>query len=391
VISDEPPQTGTAGGLLLHRLFADCPPDRLRVLARYVPPIGDPLPGVPYRHLPASWQRFEKSRFNRWKRSLRAIGMVPSVSVDLVDGLLEGFKPEVVVCVMQHAVYYDAALHYARSKALPLIAIVHDLNEEFEPVLRGFLPAARRRDAEFYRYASRRLCISQEMEQFCREAYGVTGSVMYPNRSEDLAARPLDESSVLKRPPALTLGFAGNMNYGYGEGMLEMLPVIRETGTKVIAFGREPGGEAAALLGARDCFDLRGFVPSAQAWDAIKAECDAVWLPYTKANAGMRPLYSRHFPSKLPEYAALGLPVIVTGPDYATGLRWAKRSLGPELTASDEGEFRRVLEELVSSPSKRRALAEKSLLAGKRDFEPSKIVSDFVGHLRGAVSGQPAA
>jgi glycosyltransferase involved in cell wall biosynthesis len=391
VISDEPPQTGTAGGLLLHRLFADCPADRLRALVRYVPPIGEPLPGEPYRHLPVPWQRFEKSRFNRWKRSMRAVGLVPSVAPGLVDGLLGDFKPEVVVSVMQHAVYFDAALHYARSKGLPLVAIIHDVNEEFEPVLKGFLPAARRRDAAFYRYASRRLNISREMEQFCRETYGVPGSVMYPNRALDLTARALDDSASLKNPSSFTLGFAGNMNYGYGEGMLEMLPVLRETGTKVVAFGKEPSGKAAEILAAKDCFDFRGFVPNAEAWNAIKRECDAVWLPYTRSNTAMETLYSCHFPSKLPEYAALGMPVIVTGPEYATGLHWARRNLGPELAASDPVEFRGVLRALASNSAKRRDLAERCLDAGQRDFEPRKIVADFIGHLRGAVSGEPPA
>jgi glycosyltransferase involved in cell wall biosynthesis len=345
---------------------------------------------VAYTPLPAEWQRFEKSRFNRLKRSMRALGLVPSVSLNLIDGLLGKFVPDVVLTVMQHAVFFDAAHHFAKSRGIPLVAIIHDVNEEFEPVLRWARPASRRKDAAFYRYASRRLCISPEMEQFCHEHYGVPGTVLYPNRDEALTPRPLEESDKLKNPTSLTLGFAGNLNFGYGEGILEMLAALRASATRVIAFGREPNGAAAALLDAKDCFEFRGFVPSAEAWAAIKNECDAVWLPYTKDNVAMRSLYSRHFPSKLPEYAALGMPVIVSGPEYATGLRWAKANLGANFTASSHEEFLGVLRVLGSDPSRRRELAERSLVAGERDFEPRKIVAEFAAHLAAAASGLPS-
>ena len=181
VLSDEGPQTGTAGGLLLHRLFSGFPAERLRVFTRYMPTFGDPLPNVVYRRLLTPWRRFERSRFNRLKRSLRAYGIVPQLSIRMITDMLEGFAPDVVFCVMQHACYYETAWHFARHKQLPLVVAVHDVNDEFEPVLPWARAAIRRRDARFYRYASCRLCISPEMEQFCRDRYGVTGSVLYPN------------------------------------------------------------------------------------------------------------------------------------------------------------------------------------------------------------------
>jgi hypothetical protein len=121
ILSDEGPQTGTAGGLLLHRLFRNCPPERLRVIARHVPAIGEPLPGVAYRRLLPPWHRFEGSRFHRLKRSLRAWGLVPPAPLARLEALLEGFAPEVVCCVMQHAQYYDTAHRFARLRGLPLV------------------------------------------------------------------------------------------------------------------------------------------------------------------------------------------------------------------------------------------------------------------------------
>jgi glycosyltransferase involved in cell wall biosynthesis len=391
ILSDEGPQTGTAGGMLLHRLFAGHPPERLRVLARYVPVTGEPLPGVAYRQLPTPWRRFEGSRFHRWKRSLRAFGLTPSVSISLINRLLEGFVPDVVFCVMQHAAYYDAAHHFARHSKLPLVVAIHDVNEAFEPVFSCALKAARRRDGNFYRQASRRLCISPEMEKFCAAHYGAAGSVLYPNRSEELSPRPLAEAGTLRRPRTLTIGFAGNLNYGYGDGLLQMLPSIRAARAHLVLYGRPPGGTAAALGAATDCCELRGFTSSSsEAWAGIQRDCDAVWLPYPNPAGTMEPLYRYHFPSKLPEYLALGLPVVVTGPDYATGVQWARRN--PDAVASiptpaTAEEMTAFFQRLATDADLRCRLAGQGWQAGQRDFDPRRIVAEFHAHLAAAADG----
>jgi glycosyltransferase involved in cell wall biosynthesis len=389
ILSDEAPQSGTAGGLLLFRLLDGYPADRLLVLTHHVPTIGDPLPGVAYRRLKLPWQRFEKSRFNRLKRSMRAFGLVPSVSSQQLGRLVGGFAPQVVFTVMQHAVYYDAAHRYARLHGLPLVTAIHDVNEEFEPVLPWAQPAMRRRDGAFYRYASRRLCVSPEMERMCAELYRAPGSVLYPNRDVGLQARPMGQNARLRRPPAITLGFAGNLNFGYGEGILQMLPALRGENARLIIYGRPPSGAAAPLLDAVDCCEFRGYAPTGEAWEGLKRDCDAVWLPYPDLGGQMERLYRHHFPSKLPEYLALGMPVIVTGPAYATGMRWARRNLGPEPCATNLADLTAILQRLAADQPWRRQLAERCLEAGQRDFDPVKIAADFHDHLSAAIAEGP--
>jgi glycosyltransferase involved in cell wall biosynthesis len=389
ILSDEAPQTGTAGGLLLHRLFADYPADRLRVLTHHIPPVGDPLPGVAYRPMPLCWTRLERSRFHRWKRSLRALGLVPQPPAAVLDQLMDGFQAQVVLCVMQHAAYYDAAHRYAALKSLPLVTVVHDVNEEFEPVFSWAARAARRRDGAFYRFARRRLCVCPEMERLCAAWYGAPGSVLYPNRDPGLNTRPLDLSGKLRRPPALTLGFAGNLNYGYGEGILQMLPALRGEGARLIIYSRPPAGAAEPLLDADDVCEFRGFVPSGEAWAGLKNDCDALWLPYPDLGGRMERLYRHHFPSKLPEYLALGMPVIVTGPAYATGVRWARRNLGSELCAGNMADFTDLLHRLAAQPVRRRQLATLCVQAGQRDFDPLAIAADFYRHLTEAAAEGP--
>jgi glycosyltransferase involved in cell wall biosynthesis len=382
LLSDEGPQTGSAGGLLLHRLFADYPSDRLLVLARYVPTIGDPLPNVCYRQFSTPWARFEKSRFNRLKRSLRAWGLTPSLNIRTLNSLIGDFNPEVVLCVMQHAACYDGAADFAQTHQLPLVVIIHDLNDSFEPVLPWAKEAALKRDASFYRQAKCRLCVSPEMEHYFHQRYGMAGDVLYPNRSENLQPRPFIESAKLRRAGQLTIGFVGNINYGYGLGLCSMLPALRQSGANLVIYSQHPGSEVAELLSATDCCDFRGFVPSAEAWAGIQRDCDAVWLPYPNPAGKMEDLYRTHFPSKLPEYLVLGMPVIVSGPDYATGLRWVQNhQAGVCASGTDPIELCDIFKRLVQDDAWRLSLAKQSWEEGQRYFDPVVIKNKFYQHL----------
>jgi glycosyltransferase involved in cell wall biosynthesis len=385
LLSDEGPQMSTAGGILLCRLLKDYPPGRLRVIERKVEP-GRTRLNCRYDSLTTPWRRFEQSRFHRWKRSLRAFGLVPPVSLRKIDMLLGDFEPRVVLSVMQHACYYDAAFRFSRTRQLPLMVIVHDVNEQFEPVFPFALGSARRRDGMYYRYASRRLCISPEMEELCAELYGTRGDVLYPNRSEELTSRRFEESLTLRTAGKLTIGFVGNLNYGYGDELLRLLPAFRTAQARVIAFSNPPGGTCAALLQANDCFDFRGFSPGLEAWRTIQAECDAVILPYQNCSGRLENLYRHHFPSKLPEYLALGMPVIVTGPDYATGVKWGLSHSKAVLTctSADPMTLVRELLRLRDDAAARLGLARTGFEAGLIDFDPLKIRDQFLQYVREA-------
>lgn len=393
VFSSEIPQTSVAGGLLLYRLLQGLPADRLAVVG-WRPRPESQLLDCAYHAPYTPWRRFEYSRFNRLHRTLRALRLVPLVPVAGVDRMLAGFRPDVVVCVMQFGTWYDSAMRYARSKGLPLVAILHDPNEAFDQVYGWARGLRDRADGRFYRFARKRLCVSPEMEAACFRKFGVHGDVLYPNRDTGLAPRPLEDSRTLRTQGRLTLGYAGTLGYGYGEQLVRLLPSFRDSGTRLVVYGKLDF-PARAILEREACIELRGFVRDPdEAWTAIKRDCDAVLLPYLNPpDAVHRQLYSSHFPSKLPEYLALGMPVIVAGPPEATGVRWA--SAHPEaaiaLTESDPGAMTKLLARLRTDASLRLRLAADSVTAGNRDFDPLRIRGQFFAALDEAVGGSQCA
>jgi glycosyltransferase involved in cell wall biosynthesis len=380
IISSEGPNTKTAGGLLLYRLLIEREEDASRGLlnSRYVTQA-------------APWRRLEQSRFHRLKRSLHGLGLAPVIATRTIDRLLDGFRPDVILSVMQHAAYYCSAAHYARAKGIQFVVIVHDVNDQFERVYDFAKQATRRRDAAFYRQAHSRLCVSPEMEALCADLYGVRGDVLYPNRAEDLAPRPFFEALNLKMASRLSIGFAGNLNYGYGNELLRQMPAFRATNTRLVIFSQRPGRSSAALLDEA-CVDFRGFAPSEKvAWAAVKAECDAVIMPYPNPAGAMERLYRHHFPSKLPEYLALGMPVIVTGPDYATGVKWAAHHADAVVhyASPDLGGLARIFERLRDDADERFRLAQSGYTVGNREFDPALIKMQFLTSLRKAAAARP--
>jgi len=465
ILSEEIPQTVHAGGIILHRLFAgygegeklksgkaewltgENAEPRLFVIGPKAHPDAEVL-DCPYCELRMPWQRLEKTRLHRLKRSLQAAGLIPLPSHRQVVRLLGHFRPEVVVSVMQGTPFISLAARTARAFGVRLVLIVHDLNEEFERVYPWAKEPLFRRNRSVYRQAARRLCVSQEMARYLENRYGAPGEVMYPNRSEELMPRAADLSLTLRAAAdqrtsglrderskededdfdkgnsdilkdaqlatssspqtsaPLTLGYAGSLAYGYGEELVRLIEVLRETGTRIRLFSPRPAGRLAALNEAHDVVEKCGYRPALEAWREIQVTCDAVILPYANPARDQELLYRTHFPSKLTEYLALGMPVIVSGQGFANGVRYAQaeklkngKAENLKLQAGDCQSFglANILEvapngvvpcttreellgclwRMKEDGELRRELARRATEAGKRDFDPVAIRERF--------------
>ena len=328
ILSAAIPETRFAGSLLLYRLFHGYPPDRL-VSIGPLPHPASQLLDCQYRQLKAaSSSRLNMTRLAKWKRSFEALGLLGRISLGAVDTILSDYRPEMVVSVMERLDYSDVALRFCRKHGLPLVLIVHDLIDQFEKVYPWATSTQLRRYGSIYRAASARLCVSPGLRDRFKVRYRVSGDVLYPSRSDNLIARALEECGTLKSAGQLTIGYAGSLAYGYGEKIREIMPILAASGVRLRVYSRDffthsiKGTEHAG-----------SWTPD-EAWDRVKAECDVVLLPYS-SSAGYRELYETHFPSKLTEYLALGMPVLICGPAYAAGVAWGLRHSSAVLTVAD--------------------------------------------------------
>jgi glycosyltransferase involved in cell wall biosynthesis len=383
VLSNEIPQSIHAGCILLQRLLKTYPPEKLLVVGPAMHPRAERL-ACRYEAVSIPLVRLHTTRLATMKRSLDALGMIPGISLRTARSRLRGFEPQVVLSVMEER-FADAASRFAGAAGLPLVLIIHDKPELFDKVYGWAKTAQIRANAKIYRSASARLCVSPEMEQHLRELYGEPGAVLYPNRSEDLAPRPPEQAAELRQPPIFHVGYAGTLAYGYGSQLRELALALRGTQIRLRIYGQVDRASDPLANQLSDVVACRGLIsPPEKLWDAVKAECDAVILPYAWESATDDiELYRTHFPSKLPEYLALGMPVITMGPEYATGMRWAlgHPSAVISLTENEPGRWVAALTSLADSPQRRVALARAALEAGASDFDPAAIRRQFMDAL----------
>jgi glycosyltransferase involved in cell wall biosynthesis len=369
VMGQDLPHLGRAGSIILYRLFEDWPSDKLLALGPTVE--GETRLACSFRLIEPVLGRWDFSRAARAVRFLRGLGVLRSRMLPLED-----WKPQVIVHVLSNLAHSDIAYGFSRKFGIPLVLIVHDDPEDFNqtyPWARSFVRRSFRRA---YRHAAARLCVSLELEQALALRYGVSGTVMYPNRSKSLLPRPAEDSAKLRTPGVLTLGFAGSLGYGYGPRLQELVPFLRESGSRIRIYGAD-----LPYLGCDDVLLGEGRMRTPEeAWDRIKRECDAVILPYCYPHHGHETLYRTHFPSKLTEYLALGMPVIVSGPNYATGVRWGMAHSGACQVVTELGRdaWLQCLARLRSESWHRMQLAEGALRAAQcPEFDPVSIEEFF--------------
>lgn len=430
-----------AGGIVLHRLLSGYPADRLLVIGQPAHPSARLL-GCTYRFLQTPLRRLEKTRFSCHKKSLAAMGLIPLPSRRTITRLIGNFRPDVILCVMTGTPWLLTAKRTAVDLGVPLVLIVHDINEEFETVFPWAKKALFEKNRLVYRAAARRLCVSPEMAKFLEQRYGVPGEVMYPNRSEELQPRALDDSLVLRASiqrheargergeaskmaadsiqsaaridagiggverqasAPLTLGYAGSLAYGYGEALVDLIPVLREVGARILISTPRPPEDLRALLEATDVVEwMPHRADIIEMWRTMQERADVMILPYSNPARGNKLLYRTHFPSKLTEYLALGMPVIVSGPEEATGVKWARgegreaRSERQEAADFERDDFdilktapngavpcttreelMACLQRLRNDGELRSELAKRAGEAGRRDFDPVEITKRF--------------
>lgn len=362
-LSNEPPHTGAAGAIVFHRLLRDYPAERLLVVTNHLPPSQAGRLTCRYAHVPLAADRLNRTRLWPWKAILRTLGFSQRTSLRRIEEQLHNFTPDVVVTLMQDSWYYDLAARFARHHHLPLILMVHDLPHGFEPVPGWLQTRQRKLDTAIYRQAAVRLCISSGMEEWFRHEYGISGEVLLPPRDDDTPSQAPEVCRTLKNLGQLTLGYAGGLHYGYGEQLLALLPELRRTGTRLEYFGPTPAGVVAALANATDVIHFNGYASTpAEAWRTLLARCDAILLPYLNPAGPHEEQYRTHFPSKLGDCLALGLPLLVTGPEFSSGVSWCRTQgdIAYVLTDSTPAAFKTALLRLRDSPETRIALATRA-------------------------------
>lgn len=368
-ISDVAVESTLAGELLLYRLLRQYPSDRLTIAQSNVGRSRPEkrLPDVEYVDYQFGNTRILNSRLTQWYGSWLhyKARWIPTTLKRVVDDV----EPEAILTVW-HDYSWLTAAEVARNRDLPLHLILHDDAPHLEFRAHPLFEELHRRDFErVYRQAESRLCVSSGMEREYNDRYGVPGRVLYPARGW--------EASVYDAPPdrsgekeIVRVGYAGSLHApGFKEALGRVAEAIAPTGGEVLVYSNASPEKVREEEWVKENTVLKGFVDPEDIVDELRNEVDLLFA-VSSFEGRYRKTARTNFQSKMVDYTATGLPILLWGPEDSSTIKWAKQNDGVArvVTSPKTEDFRDALHELIDDPDARYEYGKTALEVGKQCF-----------------------
>jgi len=381
--ADLPVSPTAAGAILLHRLLEAWPPEKLMVVTPDAVK-GCPLPSVRKYEPPRSrFARLWHTRLGKYAMSLDTLQQMARMKArgggapPWLRRSIDEFRPDAVLTAGVAGAWIHAA-GLARRLGIPLHMIVHDDHHYAYFWLPQLEPFGERLFGRAYRQAVSRLCVSAPMERTYERRFGVPGEVLLPSRGR--------ESAFFRKPPARVdspiarakVFYAGSV-YGKGFEVLdEIAGALQTKGHRLIVYS-----PSVPTAFQPQSLEIRAPLPSADLVKVLHDEADFLLL-LTSFAPENREVVTTLFPSKMVDYTAAAVPVLVVAPDYACITDYIRHRPGAgHLVTSQRGaDVLAVVEELVRDAAKRQALAEGAVAAGLEDFSYDKAWKQFSSAMR---------
>jgi glycosyltransferase involved in cell wall biosynthesis len=366
LISSVLPAPTSAGEIILHRHLSQAQDWNVSVIADRRR--GSEL-SLPTRVV----KRLYRTRFRRWAGSLDVLAHGRRWDI-LLPSRADG-NHRTVVLTVAHGDGCWAARRFARKHSLPLATIFHDWWPDIPEVHAPCRRVLDRRFRQLYRDSDLALCVSDGM----RHALGrhANSRVLYPLPSSLPSGFRLNAEN---RSSQLQVLYSGNL-YDYGDMLGALLAHVQDHPTvRLQVRGPNPNWPAdfqAEMRGRGLWFD---FVPRAEFIQWLNS-ADA-FLVVMSFDARLRRRMETSFPSKLTEFAQVGRPLVIWGPEYCSAVQWA-RGGDRAYCVTDERPAALVaaLAALQRSPQRCAHYGVAALEAATREFDPALLQREFVDAL----------
>jgi glycosyltransferase involved in cell wall biosynthesis len=389
-VGDVPVEASYHGSALIYRLLKNYPPTGV-MITEAGSEISIPnrrLPGVRYEDMKIAASRWLSTRLNAWVVSW--LSMSAGMRYRRVQSLTKSFKPQAVLTVT-HGFGWLTAARLAESLGLPLVLICHDDWPSVANVVGPLEPWLDRQFGEIYRQADVRFCVSPIMAEEYRRRYGVGGTVLYPSRDEN---NPTFQSSPAPRAETrpFTVAYAGTLTTtDYVRQLGSLAQILQRGNGRLLLFGPF-GADALATSGLIEKnVEFGGLLKSAALIHRLRDEADVLFLPMSFVS-GELGASSLNFPSKLTDYTAAALPILIWGPTQSAAVQWAMNEPTGAAVVTDPTEhaMAAMIDKLRSDPDWRNRLAVGASDAGNRYFSAAVAQRIFYGGLHQLV-GRAAA
>jgi glycosyltransferase involved in cell wall biosynthesis len=369
-VGDVPVESSYHGSALLHRLLSDYPADRLTIIETATQSeTSRRLPHVNYLGWPIGKARWLNTRFHPYATAW--FTHAGKRSAPKISQSLNGFGVESVLTVA-HGFGWLAAAGIAETRRVPLHLMIHDdwpRIADVAPVFRNWLD---QRFASVYRQAQSRMCVSPAMSRSYAQRYGAPAHTIYPSRAASCPEYDEPPVRLASNDGAFTVAFAGTINSnGYIRALIALQDALKPCGGRLLIFGPTTPAE----LNDPNT-EIRGLLPATELLKTLRNEADALFVPMS-FDATDRINMEMAFPSKLADYTATGVPLLVYGPGYCSAITWARENPDVAVIVQSETDLRDAINLLANNPDRRFELGKHALIVGRQYFTHDRAQQIF--------------
>lgn len=324
-IGDVAVESTTGGSALLYRLLQKYPVEQLQIIEGNIA-VSQPenrLWEVNYQDLNVGNKRLLHSRLTPIYNSY-LLATATQKAVQLIK-TAEKFQPEAIITVT-HGFSWLTASQLAKQLAIPLHLIVHDDILSLTPVPFWYRDRFNQQLKNVYRQAQSRLCVSPYMVESYTQRYGVVGSVLYPSRAANIPQFEFPPVHLKQNNRPLTFAYAGSIHSpGQANTLIALASVLNKIKAKLVIYSSLTQ-EAANQIGLnQNNVSINPIIPSNMLMHKLRKTADVMFAPMDFDDR-----YKTHvqlcFPSKLTDYTAIGLPILIWGPNYCSAIQWAQEN-----------------------------------------------------------------
>jgi hypothetical protein len=379
-IGDVPVESTTGGAALLYRLLMTWPVDRLRIVETNLLPCvpSQRLPGVEYRKIPIRFRRLLSTRFGYWWSGhlFRAAKRGKYANVAVIEAA--EFKPDAILTVTQSYAWLTAS-YVAKRLGVPLHLIVHDDVALLARASAGVTRQIIETFGQIYLSATSRLCVSPHMAEAYQKQFGAPGDVLYPSRAAGMNGFDEPPARLAETNRPLTYAYAGSLwAQSYTHSLVTLSEIARRRGDRLLIFSNLDPKAAPSHGLAGPHVELHPIIPFRQLIDILRSRVDVLFVPMS-FDPNDRATTEVAFPSKLTDYTAVGLPLLIQGPEYSSAIRWARAN--PGVAVAVEQDSSAALEAAtaeLADPGRRLDLGRNAIRAGREYFSHEAVFAKFV-------------
>ncbi len=390
IVSTYPPGFNTGGPIILGNLFRAYPADKLFVQCAEYWRQATLKAGLqlPCKHYGMPMLSPSTRYFSRIFKLLN-IAMIPYLLARTI-GIIRRHKIDIIFAVPSTELLFCAYFAHKLTGVPLYFYVMDDLETSLNDYSYGHrLLVKLITQGDILRASDKVWAICKYMGQHFESAYGVKSTPLpHCVDPSEYFAPPLTPPD----PNRVEIVYTGSIYGPYLDAVRNLIEVIQEEGRENLhlkiyitldAAGQARLGRTLGIIPGRGVEFSRA---SLQEIPAILRRADILYLPYS-FEATERHFVSTSFPTKVAEYLAAGIPILVHAPPYASITRDAREyGWGLIVDTPDIAELRKAVDRLVRDQELRALLVRNAKCALAELHDSRRRVPEFLDNFR-----EPAA